>query len=169
MKAVLYFGFLICLLLGAAVLYELSLQPTTPTSVPVHEVVDVNSPPFGETPVATTTQTSEDDIQSASSTPAVTESEYAVLGMPFQSGGMTMRVLSVIEDSRCPSDVTCIQAGTVRVRVEFSDATGTSERTLVLHEAAEILGRMVELTEVLPRPVSTKTSAPSYQFLVEVR
>lgn len=168
MKAILYFGFLMCLLLGAAVLYELSLQPVKPMPV-LEEEVDVPLPPPRETTVATTTPLREETLQPKSSTATTTASEYAVLGKPFQSSGMTILVLSVIEDSRCPTDVTCIQAGTVRVRAEFSDATGTSERTLVLHEATEVLGRMVELTEVLPRPVSTKGSAPSYQFLVEVR
>lgn len=165
MKTVLYFGFLMCLLLGAAVLYELSLQPVVPV---VEEVVDVTPPEEVVPVVATTTPTSEEPT-AASSTVTVPEALYAVLGEPYEADGLSITLSDVIEDSRCPSDVTCIQAGTVRVRGEFSDASGTSERTLVLNESTMILGRTVRLSEVLPRTVSTKVISPaSYQFFIEV-
>jgi hypothetical protein len=42
------------------------------------------------------------------------------IGEPLDIGRMTITVLEVIEDSRCPVDVQCIQAGTVRVRASIN-------------------------------------------------
>ncbi len=41
--------------------------------------------------------------------------------------GATLRYASLVEDSRCPPNVQCVWAGTVRVAVEI--AGGTSSRT----------------------------------------
>lgn len=44
--------------------------------------------------------------------------------------GLTIRPLEVIEDSRCPSDVTCVWAGRLRLRAAISGVSGESELTL---------------------------------------
>lgn len=40
---------------------------------------------------------------------------------------LTIKFVSLIEDSRCPTDVQCIQAGNARIKVEVSDGKGKSE------------------------------------------
>lgn len=45
-------------------------------------------------------------------------------------GGLNVRPIEVIEDSRCPADVTCVWAGRLRVRATVSGA----ERELTLGE-----------------------------------
>jgi hypothetical protein len=36
---------------------------------------------------------------------------------------LTVKVLAVVEDTRCPKDVNCVQAGNARVRVSFRKGT----------------------------------------------
>lgn len=40
---------------------------------------------------------------------------------------LTVKVLAVLEDSRCPKDVNCIQAGNAKVRVAVRKGTETSK------------------------------------------
>lgn len=46
--------------------------------------------------------------------------------------GVTVNPLAVLEDSRCPADVTCIQAGHLRVRVAVEQPGGVIEKTATL-------------------------------------
>lgn len=40
---------------------------------------------------------------------------------------LTIKFISLIEDSRCPTDVQCIQAGNARIKVEVSKKGGATE------------------------------------------
>jgi hypothetical protein len=40
---------------------------------------------------------------------------------------LTVKVLAVVEDSRCPKDVNCIQAGNAKVRVSIRKGTDSSK------------------------------------------
>lgn len=83
-------------------------------------------------------------------------------------GDTTVGVLELLEDSRCPIDVQCIQAGTVRVR----SAVNALSRDFVftLNEPQEVEGKVVTLIDVQPRakysnkPVSTE----EYHFTFSV-
>lgn len=61
----------------------------------------------------------------------------------------------VIEDSRCPVDVTCIQAGTVRVATTLENGLGTSEQVFVLGQPVTTEAEIVTLVRVEPQAVST--------------
>lgn len=71
--------------------------------------------------------------------------------------GVSITPLSVEEDSRCPSDVTCIQAGQVRLNVMTVDGMGTSTMTITLGANEPITTETISiwLTDVLPIKVST--------------
>lgn len=58
--------------------------------------------------------------------------------------------LSVEEDSRCPADVTCIQAGTVRLKIHVISSTGTSTSIVKLGQAFTTEGMEITLTDVIP-------------------
>ena len=58
--------------------------------------------------------------------------------------------LSVEEDSRCPSDVTCIQAGTVRLQIQVVGTAGTSTSIVKLGQAFTTQGMNIILTDVTP-------------------
>ncbi len=74
-------------------------------------------------------------------------------------GGLTVRPIAVIEDSRCPVDVTCVWAGRLRLRANISG----SDAELTLGEP----NGAVVLTAVTPAPIAhwpSGTSKPAYRF-----
>lgn len=84
-------------------------------------------------------------------------------------GNISITPSEILEDSRCPSDVQCIQAGTVRVRVRLERNKVTQTVDMKLNTAVTFSGQSVELIEVTPGKVSTKTNAPGdYRFTFRV-
>ncbi len=86
-----------------------------------------------------------------------------------ESHGWSVTPVALVEDSRCPTDVQCIQAGTVRVSVRVG-GTNAKEQTLTLLEPALIEGGRVTLLKVDPAPVSTspiEKGTYHFTFLVE--
>ena len=73
--------------------------------------------------------------------------------------GLTVRPLAVVEDSRCPVDVTCVWAGRLRLRVNISGSD--TELTLGAPDGA------VVLAAVTPPPIAhwpANTPKPAYRF-----
>ena len=95
------------------------------------------------------------------------------LGEAYTSNDVVVTPLELVEDSRCPTDVQCIQAGTVRVRAKIESGLGTSEMTLTLGEAITTEAETVTLSAVEPATkLSTVTVAPEeyrFTFTVEKR
>jgi hypothetical protein len=82
-------------------------------------------------------------------------------------GGLTVAFLRVAADSRCPSDVQCIQAGEARVVLELRHGGDRVESELATSprgeddgEQDEIDGFSVRLVDVKPYPRSTSPTAP---------
>ncbi len=80
-------------------------------------------------------------------------------------GGLTVRPLAIIEDSRCPQNVQCLWAGRMRLRANVS---GT-EAELVLGETLETPNGGVALEIASPGPWSEWPSdelgpRPAYRF-----
>jgi hypothetical protein len=74
--------------------------------------------------------------------------------------------LEVIEDSRCPNDVQCIQAGTVRVRVRIDSGSGVSTETFSLNGTVTTETEAITLIAVRPEKESTRTIASGdYTFI----
>ncbi len=91
------------------------------------------------------------------------------LGATVQIESIRITPLSVVEDSRCPSDVVCIQAGTVRVSVRLDTEGQQTTTTLKLNEKASFAGRTVQLIKVLPEKNSKTSTEPSdYRFTFNV-
>lgn len=92
------------------------------------------------------------------------------LGVGASALGVHITPREILEDSRCPTDVECIQAGTVRLRTSISFGNGPSEYELEL-SGASIVGdeREVRLIHVAPEPVSAKRIETSeYTFTFEI-
>ena len=80
--------------------------------------------------------------------------------------------LEVLEDSRCPLDVVCIQAGTVRMRARLVSGLGTARQEFKLGEPITTEAERVTLTDVFPAPVSTaeiKDGDYVFRFTIEKR
>lgn len=76
------------------------------------------------------------------------------VGEKAQFTGISIRPLSIEEESRCPSDVQCIQAGTVRAAIEIVSGMGTSTSILGLGEFVTTEAEQVTFVSASPVPVS---------------
>lgn len=89
------------------------------------------------------------------------------IGQNANLGLVRVTPLQVIEDSRCPAGVQCVQAGQVRLRAIVSTPTGQHQRTLTLGRPQSIGGGTLVLQEVAPRPVAEGRIAPrDYSFVL---
>jgi len=85
----------------------------------------------------------------------------ARIGQAVTRDGLTIVPLAMVEDSRCPQGVACIQAGTVRIA---ADVAG-SRTELTLDQPVAAGGGTVTLVEVYPRPrAETRYYPDEYRF-----
>jgi hypothetical protein len=75
-------------------------------------------------------------------------------------GGLRVRPLQVLEDSRCPEDVVCVWAGRVRLSVAIS---GVGEREINSGEPVATPRGAFVLAEVAP-PRRRDGPPPAYRF-----
>lgn len=77
--------------------------------------------------------------------------------------------VSIIEDSRCPVDVTCIQQGTTRVLAKVTNDAGEKEYVLPLDVPVTVDTRTVTLIRVMPVTRSQyQILATEYRFIFKV-
>lgn len=91
------------------------------------------------------------------------------LGEQVAFEDLSMRVISLEEDSRCPTGVQCIQAGTVRVKVEIVSGLGTSTPIVGLGKSVTTEAEIITLTTATPHPARDVSIAQNeYQFTFTV-
>jgi hypothetical protein len=100
------------------------------------------------------------DPDSAADAPAV-EAAYGerfdlVLGERADVAGFRVAFTRVAEDSRCPEDARCVQAGNAAAAFAVESEAGSA--TLTLHtdrepRRAAVMGRALRLIELRPRPM----------------
>jgi hypothetical protein len=88
---------------------------------------------------------------------------YGELNEVVRVGGLTVRPLAVVEDSRCPSNVTCVWAGRVVLRVAISGMGGTPTISSIEPLALPGGGALV-LESVWPPRVHGEPPAGPYRF-----
>ena len=77
--------------------------------------------------------------------------------------------IELMEDSRCPVDVTCIWAGRVVVRVQLESGLGTAVERFEVGTEITTEAEIVELVEVRPTPRSgTALSPDDYTFIFRI-
>ena len=92
------------------------------------------------------------------------------LGQKMTGLNVTITPVEVTEDSRCPTDVQCIWAGTVKVRTKVWSGLGTSEMLFELGTSMTTEAEEITLVDVSPAKVSRETIPDSsYRFTFEVR
>ena len=71
---------------------------------------------------------------------------------------LTIKFTELVEDSRCPTDVQCIQAGSARIKIEVKNGKSAAKTfTLNLGEQPESItysGYTIRLTDLNPKPAS---------------
>jgi hypothetical protein len=88
------------------------------------------------------------------------DSEFTLaVGQEAHISGTDIRLVidSVANDSRCPSDVTCVHAGDADVRLRVRDAVESVHTVHALKEprAASFSGYTITLVDLSPTPRST--------------
>lgn len=92
------------------------------------------------------------------------------LGKEASLLGLKITPLEVLEDSRCPLDVVCIQAGTVRVKTTLETDLGTSSQIFKLGEKVITAATEVTLVKVDPAPEAGKGGdSSSYLFYFQIK
>lgn len=83
---------------------------------------------------------------------------------------VTVRPTELLEDSRCPLNVQCIQAGTVRVRAEIVGMGTTSIQTFTLSKSISVGTKTITLVDVTPAPIAGAEKLPgNYAFIFTVK
>jgi hypothetical protein len=85
--------------------------------------------------------------------------------------GLDVKVtpLLLLEDSRCPIDVQCIQAGTVRIRALLESGLGSGPQVFVLGAPITTEAETVTLIAVRPDPKAGKTiGSAEYTFVFRI-
>jgi hypothetical protein len=129
---------------------------------------------------ATTTTTTTGGTGNAGNAPSgngsgVTESATMTiaLGEERSVGGVTVKPTTVVEDSRCPANVQCVQAGTLKVNAVITSANtgGTFTRTLELGVPYDLGGgQTLTLTSVTPAAIAGGTpKTEDYRFTFTIR
>lgn len=77
---------------------------------------------------------------------------------------------SIVSDSRCPTNVQCIWAGTVEIRAVAETKVGHGEHTFKLNEPQTFGDFTITLTNVTPSPkAGEKIPDSAYRFSFEVK
>lgn len=80
-------------------------------------------------------------------------------------GSRTITPVAVLEDSRCPASVQCIQAGTVRIQVRVKEGVQQDLAVIGLNQPVAVGRRWLHLLAVCPhRGTPEPLSASSYRF-----
>lgn len=111
---------------------------------------------FAECPVVTTTPSGPVSLQTR-------------IGQEVSALGVRITPLKVLEDSRCPTDVQCIWAGTVRVQARLISGLGEAIQEFKLGEPITTEAEKITLEHVLPNPTAgVKIKDSEYLFHFEV-
>lgn len=92
------------------------------------------------------------------------------LGQSVTIQGLMITPKEVLEDSRCPKDVQCIQAGRVRIQTVIVSEGKATTTEMTLGEPVLISGAQVTLTVVAPDKISKVAIKPGeYRFTFIVK
>ena len=88
----------------------------------------------------------------------------------FDSHGLTVEFVRVVEDSRCPTDLTCVWAGEVKVQLSTRiDATAAEQHEITAGQHATVGEFQLFVVKVEPERISTREiSAEEYRVTLTV-
>lgn len=120
----------------------------------------------------TSTSTATSTVLVNNNSKLLTDSTFSdvVINKTYTKNSISITPLEVIEDSRCPAGVMCIQAGTVRLRVKLKAGSLETEQILTLAKSVLFTGKQVTLSSVEPAArvdVSSEDRKYVFNFQVE--
>lgn len=99
-------------------------------------------------------------------TPVSAQELTLSLGQKGSTFGLDITPIALVEDSRCPVDVVCIWAGTVKVRTSLESSLGKADQIFELNIPVTSGGKEITLINVLPGTLANETIATSsYRFV----
>lgn len=103
------------------------------------------------------------------SLPSGEQTVTARIEQSAQALGITIIPRQVLEDSRCPADVQCVWAGTVKVKTSVTGSRGTATLTLELGKGISTESGTITLTAVSPEKQSqSEIASRDYVFTFSV-
>jgi hypothetical protein len=127
-------------------------------------------PPTCEFAACPAPQTTPTPKPSVSTSVQSTTTVQVGLNQKVTVNSLSFTPVEVIEDSRCPVGVMCIQAGTVRVRsTVLVSGSPSSSAVFVLNTPQKIGNATVTLSEVLPIKRQESIPPADYRFTFIVR
>lgn len=142
--------------------YELPLAIASSTAEPL----------LGQQVTVSGTFTEGNTLSVASITPAAKEGAQEgilAVGQTKRIGGVTITLNSVVQDSRCPVDVECIEAGAITTNVTFATATDTETFNMPSDEVPRPFGAFqVSIVKIAPERVS-RSETPQDAFRITFR
>lgn len=88
------------------------------------------------------------------------------LGQAYQIEDWVVTPLALVEDSRCPSGVQCIQAGTVRLQVKVRSGRREEIVPVGLDSPVALGGAWLHLLDACPYPRSGQIRSGDYRFIL---
>jgi hypothetical protein len=89
----------------------------------------------------------------------------AALGQTAYVDGLRVKPLAIVEDSRCPANVTCVWAGRLVIRAEVSGGHWRQTRDFELRKPQPIGDGQLTLVEAAPGKMAGQPTAPGdYRF-----
>ena len=89
----------------------------------------------------------------------------STVGRRIELGNRAVTPLAVLEDSRCPANVQCIQAGTVRLQVRLEEAGRSWDAVVGLKQPAALENAWLHLLGVCPpRPTPERPAERDYRL-----
>lgn len=160
---------------------HIEIESVTKTNTGIYEVtgfvvLTASEGDAGRVPVSLTVETIEGHLlitryaEEGRGTPPTAPANVTLsIGQQIETLGISLRPMKLLEDSRCPLDVQCIQAGTVRVETQMIDGLGASTNVFVLNTPITAETRTITLTGVTPVPNSKETPSESdYRFTFHI-
>ena len=87
----------------------------------------------------------------------------------FDAENLEVKFVGIDSDSRCPSDVACVWAGEIVVRLTVRKDRRTKELAIKGNQSLPVDGFVVSVLEVLPPPKSSQRIAPAdYRVTLKV-
>lgn len=100
---------------------------------------------------------------------ATTSTIRTTMGQKMTGLNVSITPIEITDDSRCPTDVQCIWAGTVHVRAKISTPNGSSEELLEIGHPVTKHGYTIIFSELTPAPKADETiPVSSYRFVFTV-
>lgn len=101
--------------------------------------------------------------------PVSQNSGEAEINQKISLSGVSITPIKVVSDSRCPSGVQCVRAGTVLLKVKLEKEGGIQEADLELGKAITFAGERVLLENVLPEKGQSEIKSSEYVFKFSVK